>query len=89
MFRPFLYCYSNFLLKEEIYIYLSSRDGLYKELKSEQCSCGKNINLRYKDLIEKFSSVEGTDINYYFCINYNNTNFHLYNYPLFFIWKLN
>ena len=51
----------------------------------EHCELGKNINLKYKDLLEKFNSIEKWKSNTYLCINYNSINmknFTLYSHPL-------
>ena len=83
MFNSYFVCLSNFSLEYEINIHLISLvPKLYEELKFEPCVLGKNINLKYKDLIQKFNSIEGSDISEYFCINYNNINFTLYSHPL-------
>ena len=83
MFNSYFVCLSNFSLEYEINIHLISLvPKLYEELKFEPCELGKNINLKYKDLIQKFNSIEGSDISEYFCINYNNINFTLYSHPL-------
>ena len=51
----------------------------------EPCELGKNINLKYKDLIRKFNSIEKWNSDTYFCINYNSVNmknFTLYSHPI-------
>ena len=77
MFRSEFFC----PLGNYIYIHLLSNEGKYEQIKYEQCALGKNINLKYKDLIEKFQSIEGSHVNFYYCINYNNTNYTLYRHP--------
>ena len=47
------------------------------ELKVEPCELGKNINLKYKNLVEYFEKNENTSINNFYCINFNNQNFSL------------
>ena len=84
MYRTLFYCFSEYSQKAKVYIRLYSKEGIDKEINSEQCLLGENINLRYKDLIDKFNSIEASDIHFYLCINYNNTNFTLYSQPFTF-----
>ena len=83
MFNVWFVCYSDYSKNYEIYIDLISRvSDFYKELKFEPCELGKNINLKYKDLIENLISIEKNEISDYLCINYDNTNFTLFSHPL-------
>ena len=42
---------------------------------------GKNINLKYKELVEKFEKTEPLKINEFYCINFNNTNLTIFDEP--------
>ena len=42
---------------------------------------GKNINLKYKELVEKFEKTEPLKINEFYCINFNNTNLNIFDEP--------
>ena len=77
MFKVWFVCYSDYYKNYGIYIDLISRvSDFYKELKFEPCELGKNINLKYKDLIENLISIEKNEISDYLCINYDNTKFY-------------
>ena len=47
----------------------------------EPCELGKNINLKYKELIEKMEKVENWKLEDFYCINYNSNNVTLYSHP--------
>ena len=86
MFKPFFNCSSDPSKEPNVTISLSiPLEKKYYNAKFEPCELGKNIKLKYKDLIEKFDSLEKYKSNEYFCINYNSvniTNFTLYSHPL-------
>ena len=82
MFQYTFKCKTNRSLEPDInVIFRSPLELEHYILKYEHCELGKNINLKYKDLVEDFNSIEKWEISSYFCINYNNTNFTLYNNP--------
>ena len=86
MFKPFFNCSSDPLKLPDITVSLTiPLEQKYLDAKFEPCELGKNINLKYKDLIKKFDSIENYQSSEYFCINYNSTNisnFTLYSHPL-------
>ena len=43
-----------------------------EKIKVEPCELGKNIDLKYKDLIENIENVEDVSLNDYKCLNLNN-----------------
>ena len=45
----------------------------------ETCELGKNIDLKFKSLIEKFEKNTGDNISEYLCINFNGTNIDIFN----------
>ena len=47
----------------------------------ESCQLGKNIDLKYKNLIESFEKNEGQSINEYYCFNYIPKNLSLFYNP--------
>ena len=83
MFKHLFICLSDFDIYEpDISIQLHApSENKFENLQYEPCKLGKNVNLKYKDLVEDFNSIEKWEIGSYFCINYNNTNFTLYNNP--------
>ena len=86
MFQYYFICPSDPSKLPNITVSLSiPLEKKYYNAKFEPCELGKNINLKYNDLIEKFDSLEKYKSNEYFCINYNSvniTNFTLYSHPL-------
>ena len=84
MFQYFFICISDPRIYEpEMLIQLTvPLEYKYENLEFEPCELGKNINLKYKDLIKEFNSIEKWEMSSYYCVNYNNTNFTLYNHPL-------
>ena len=83
MFQYTFKCNINRSLEPDInVIFRSPLELEHYILKYEHCELGKNINLKYKDLLKTFNSIENGDLSTYFCINYNNKNFTLYSNPL-------
>ena len=81
MFKINFFCYD---FSRDYTLKISSIDDNREsvtELELEPCKLGKNINLKYKDLIKKFEKVEPLQINEYSCINFNNSNFTLFSHP--------
>ena len=83
MFKNVFICNSNDSVRADLNIYFNNplEKKIY-QLKYEPCELGKNINLKYKDLVETFNSIEYWDLSKYLCINYNNKNFSLNSNPL-------
>ena len=67
---------SDIILK--IY-YTDDKDFI--KLFAEPCELGKNINLKYKNLIKNLEKNQGISLNEYFCINSNNKNLSLFYNP--------
>ena len=57
--------------------YDSMEAGLFKEINYEPCELGKNLDMKYKNVVETFERVEDYNLNDYFCLNFNNTEFTL------------
>ena len=55
--------------------------GKITYLTVEPCELGKNINLKFKNLIKNFENNEKTSINNFYCINFNKQNFSLFYNP--------
>ena len=51
---------------------------LTKYFTLEPCELGKNINLKYKEVIEKFQTYEKIKLDKFYCVNYNGSNVTLY-----------
>ena len=76
---PFI-CYSNLSVKPTAEI-ISFIDGEFKDFTLEPCELGKNLNPKYKELIEKFEKIESWKLENFYCINYNGSNVTLYSHP--------
>ena len=80
MFQYPFYCFSNFNVKPNTDIILIiGREEKYFTL--EPCELGKNLNSKYKELIEKMEKVENWKLEDFYCINYNGSNVTLYSHP--------
>ena len=86
MFQYYFMCPSDPSKLPNLTIALNSPlEQRFETPEFEPCELGKNINLKYKDLIEKFNSIEKWNSDTYFCINYNSVNmknFTLYSHPI-------
>ena len=80
MFKDSFFCLSDFDIKPTYDIF-SFAEGFFKSYSLEPCKLGKNINLKYKDLIEKIEKVEGYNLEDFYCINFNGSNLTLYSHP--------
>ena len=76
---PFI-CYSNLSVKPTAEI-ISFIEGEFKDFTLEPCELGKNLNPKYKELIEKFEKIESWKLENFYCINYNGSNVTLYSHP--------
>ena len=70
MFKFFNSCFN--ITKEDINIYYYSKEKQYF-LDCEYCEIGKNIDYKFKNLIETFEKKEIQSIRDFFCIKFNNT----------------
>ena len=82
MFKYDFYSWPNVSNKPtfEITIY-NIKEDFYQSLDFEPCELGKNIDIKYKETIEKFEKIEKMNVSDFFCINFNNTKFMLYSHP--------
>ena len=81
MFRYSFYC-QDFSIDHDLVIKSVNQHFLtQKEFSLETCELGKNINLKYRDVIKKFEETENQNISDFKCINYNGTNLTLYSIP--------
>ena len=83
MFKNDFYCFSNdsHITNLTITIY-DIKELLYEEIDYEPCVLGKNLDIKYKNIVETFVKVEETKINEYSCLNFHNEEFTLINNPL-------
>ena len=80
MFQFNFFCLSNFSVEPTINI----RSEVARQLEYftlEPCELGKNLNIKHKELIEKFETFERWKLKDFYCINYNGTNLTLYSHP--------
>ena len=74
-------CFSNMTMDPEITIILQEGEHNYEHLALETCELGKNLNLKYKELIEKFEKVESQKLEDFYCVNYGDYNLNLFSNP--------
>ena len=68
MFQYYFICPSDPSKLPNVTVSLSiPLEKKYLDAKFETCELGKNINLKYKNLIEEFDSIENWKSNEYFC----------------------
>ena len=83
MFKYSFECSSN-SSSNDTNLYISKEEPnrlLSNNLGTETCELGKNIDLKYKDVIKSFQDNENETIDKYQCINYQNQNFLLSSHP--------
>ena len=80
MFKNDFYCFSNDSDISKLIVTKWDDPGnlLYEYINYEPCELGKNLDIKYKNIIETFERVEETNISEYTCLNFNNTKFTLY-----------
>ena len=81
MFKNDFYCFSNDsdISKLIVTKWDDPRNNLlYEYINYEPCELGKNLDIKYKNIIEIFERIEETNISEYTCLNFNNTKFTLY-----------
>ena len=81
MFKNDFYCFSNDsdISKLIVTKWDDPRNNLlYEYINYEPCELGKNLDIKYKNIIETFERIEKTNISEYTCLNFNNTKFTLY-----------
>ena len=77
MFKYYFTCIDNLGAKVFPRIYFNT--GLDTEYFTlEPCELGKNINLKYKEALEKFDIIEGWKYKEFYCVNYNGSNVTLF-----------
>ena len=83
MFYYDFYCFSNESVRPNLNFYLHEmrEDFPYERVEFEPCELGINIDLKYKDVIERFNLVENYKTNELFCLNFSGKEFTLYNNP--------
>ena len=73
MFKLLPYCSNNNIPQFNYNsFYITSYNSL--NINIETCELGKNIDLKFKDLVENFEKSENSSINEFKCLNLNNIN---------------
>ena len=80
MFKYNFFCISNYSIKPDVDIYLEVSRSI-QHFTLEPCELGKNINIKHKEVIEKFEANQIWKLEDFYCINYNNSNVTLYSHP--------
>ena len=82
MFKYSFHCTNDPLINNTLSIKsVDQYNLLQSNFEFETCELGKNINIKYREVIEKFEKTQNQKISDYYCINYKNTNLTLYNDP--------
>ena len=82
MFKYTFHCTNDPLINNTLSIKsVDQYNLLQSNFEFETCELGKNINIKYREVIEKFEKTQYQKISDYYCINYKNTNLTLYNDP--------
>ena len=82
MFQNNFRCDSNNSNNSKLTITINDPKYLFqKEIHYEECELGKNLDIKYKDIIETFENVEMTKLSDYLCLNFQNEEFTLINNP--------
>ena len=74
-------CMNNKEEPDTIWAIWANNDYKYEVVpfRLETCELGKNIDLKFKSLIEKFEKNTGDNISEYFCVDFNGTNIDIFN----------
>ena len=86
MFQYLFSCDFDFKVMPDIKIIKRTKGENKEHLKEEYltfepCKLGKNINLKYKETIKKLEEIEEWNLDDYYCINFNSSNFTLFSHP--------
>ena len=82
MFDYSFLCYSNLSLDGNITITFEDPLNIKSEqLNYETCEIGKNIDIKYKNIIEELENVVGFNPKDLLCLNFNNKEFTLFSNP--------
>ena len=57
------------------------KNYFYENIDYEPCELGKNLDIKYKDIIEEFEGIENKKISTYYCLNFHGENLTLFNSP--------
>ena len=80
MFQKSFSCISNNSL-DEPNLTISARDStqtFFQDIDYEPCELGKNLDMKYKDIVEEFERNENEKISEYSCLNFNGKDFTLF-----------
>ena len=81
MFQNSFMCISN-NYSDESNLTITAHDFnhiYFDNIEYEPCELGKNLDMKYKDIVEEFESIENEKISDYFCLNFNGKDFTLFN----------
>ena len=76
MFKNHFFCFSNDSDISKLTVTKGDdpRNLLYENIDYEPCKLGKNLDIKYKNILETFEKVEEAKISEYTCLNFNNIN---------------
>ena len=90
MFKYTFFCSIDYSMQHSLEINsVDQYNYIRDKFQFEKCELGKNIDIKYSEVIKKFELTEDKKVEDYFCINYNNTNLTLYSHPFIYHEKEN
>ena len=81
MFNFDLMCYSNYDENYSISINIQDDFDFNNPINFEPCEYGKNLDIKFKPLVDKMERIENLMISDYLCPNFNNSDSILYTNP--------
>ena len=74
-------CISNFSEEHSLTISFRNDQGFEDKINFEPCEPGKNIDIKYKPIIDEIKSIDNEIFSDILCLNFNNSDSILYNHP--------
>ena len=82
MFNYHFTCFSNYSEEHNLLINIEDiNEGMNEPIEYNTCELGKNIDFKYKNVVDKIKRVEKNDLNNFLCLNFSNKEFTLYSDP--------
>ena len=82
MFQNNFLCNSSDSDNSKLIITINDPKNLFqKEIDYEACELGKNLDIKYKGIVEAFEKIEMAKLSDYFCLNFHDQEFTLINNP--------
>ena len=85
MFKYDLFCLSNFDEEYSLTINLQNDLGFNNPINFDPCEYGKNLDIKFKPVIDKLEIIENELYSNFLCLNFNNSDSILFNNPSSFL----